>query len=172
MISLKPFRDPGAPNATTGPPCNCMAARQGNLHSPLARCATIPKAAKDSAQGEHRSSVVPRWISSQAGIARNVCFYIVFEGFSNKPAPNSSGPHAMSRAPWNCNAAQQADLHSPLVPQWFFAFAFAGQQDPRSAPGAAPDAEGFAAKLDLLHRFIQTLLVINLKLKTKSTSNS
>ena len=130
-----------------------MAAQQGNLHSPLARCATIPKAAKDSAQGEHRSSVGPRWICSQAGIARNVCFYNVSEGLSIKPARNSSGPQAMSRAPWNCIAAQQADLHSPLVFQWFLAFAFAGQQDPRSAPGAAPDAEGFAVKQDLLETF-------------------
>ena len=130
-----------------------MAARQGNLHSPLARCATIPKAAEDSAQGEHRSSGGPRWICSQAGIARNVCFYIVFEGFPIKPAPNSSGPHAMSRAPWNCIAAQPADLHFPLVSQRFLAFAFAGQQDPRSAPGAAPDAEGFAVKQDLLETF-------------------
>ena len=50
-------------------------------------------------------------------------------------------------------AAQQGNLHSPLVFQLFLPFAFAGQQDPRSAPGAAPDAEGFAVRRDLLETF-------------------
>ena len=76
-----------------------------------------------------------------------------FGGFPIEPAPNSSGPHAMSRAPWNCIAAQPADLHFPLVFQRFLAVAFAGQQDPRSAPGDAPGAEGFAVTQDLLETF-------------------